>query len=443
MPRQRIFDTRNPGEIPGLVSLTEPGDCDRVTAIVDIPILGAPAAGKTQFVVSAVRTVRAHAPDIEGEELASNRALLRTVMNAQKPSPSATEPSSVPHYVFRVGAESLLEELGFWGRVSLLLRVGSWSRDLFLSVVVATAAFALLVFWRQAIDAAVIAGTSVAAAVAAIAGWSRARRRIASAGDVEIVFWDVAGEHVYSEKSADYYGFLETLSRERKRRARPWRAYAFAPVLVCNPLTLGTEPEESAFARLRQLVPIFAALNEPHPRALIAVNHFYAATRVCEPDRDRDDIVTVRVEHREGEALTCEVRREVVRKLCVDAEDGSDGGARITHLRFDAGTLISARAGDGDVVTCEYREGPGGFEGEARREFFAWLADTAYCASHRPRFAPVIHPAPDLADDTDDRWSPTGEHAAVTLEGMTRVVQQNRRSGWDGDDARAWSGTDA
>lgn len=437
MPRQRVFDTQNPGEIPGLGSLTQPDDSVQVTSVVDIPILGAPSAGKTQFVVSAVRTVRAHAPDIEGDELASNRELLRTVMNAQKPNPSATASDSVPHYVFRVGAESLLEELGFWGRVSLLSRVGSLSRDLFLSIVIGAAALSLLVFWRQGIDAAVIAGSAVATLVSIVIGWTRARRRIETSGDVEIVFWDVAGEHVYSEKSADYYGFLETLSRERKRRARPWRAYAFAPVLVCNPLTLGTEPEESSFARLRKLVPIFAALNEPNPRALIAVNHFAAAQRVCQPDLERDDVVIVGVK-RGDRSEVCEVRREVVRKLCVDAEDGSDGGARITYLRFDAGSLLSPVDGDDDdVMSCEYREGPGGFEGEARREFFEWIATMAYCASHRPRYAPVINPMPpDVAEHADhERWSPNGENAALTLEAMTRAVE-------DGHQTRAWSGTE-
>ena len=70
-------------------------------------------------------------------------------------------------------------------------------------------------------------------------GLGISRRRFLAMGEIEIVFWDVAGEHVYSESAADYYTFLSALVRERHARKSPSRSYAFAPILMCNPLSLG------------------------------------------------------------------------------------------------------------------------------------------------------------------------------------------------------------
>jgi hypothetical protein len=449
MSRQPIYDSQKLGEIPGLVSLTEPAEDERIIAIVDVPILGAPRAGKTQFVVTAVRTLRAHAPDLDGAEIHHNRDLLRTVMNAREPSPGATSIDSVPHYVFRVGASSLWSELGLSTRALLALRAGLL-RDLALAAVVGAVAFAVLLFWRTSVDGAVVAGAIAALAASAAIGWRAARGRFRAGGEIEVVFWDVAGAHVYSETSADYYGFLERLVRERRRRARPWRGHVFAPVLVCDPISLGLDPHESSFARLRKLLPIFSALNEPSPRALIAINRYSSVARVCEPDRDRDDVVTLRVSRRDDGEQRAEpseqrVRREVLRKLCVDSEDGWAEGVHVRHLRFDAADLVDVRLA-GDTIECEYRDGTGGFEGDARRTFFSWLAEVAVFASHRPRFAPL--PAPNAAGvvsgnvsgvesrvvmdvavermNPELRWQPAGDHARRTLQGMSSAIEEHR-----------------
>ena len=80
-------------------------------------------------------------------------------------------------------------------------------------------------------------GVMLAAAVTAVA----ARRRLAKSGEIEVVFWDVAGEHVYSAAAADYYALLAALVDVRQRRADELgRGYALAPVLICNPIALGT-----------------------------------------------------------------------------------------------------------------------------------------------------------------------------------------------------------
>jgi hypothetical protein len=97
-----------------------------------------------------------------------------------------------------------------------------------------------------------------------------ARRRLSRFGDIEIVFWDVAGEQVYSAAAADYYTLMGRLVDARRRRADELgRAYAFAPILICNPLALGTDDEGSPYERLRELLPLFAALDRD---ALVSTN---------------------------------------------------------------------------------------------------------------------------------------------------------------------------
>ena len=74
---------------------------------------------------------------------------------------------------------------------------------------------------------------------------------------MEVAFWDVAGEQVYSSSAADYYHLLAHLVEARRRRAEQLgRAYAFAPILICNPISLGTADEGSPYERMRQLLPL-------------------------------------------------------------------------------------------------------------------------------------------------------------------------------------------
>jgi hypothetical protein len=159
---------------------------------------------------------------------------------------------------------------------------------------------------------------------------------------------------------------------------------------------------------------------------------------VCEPDRDRNDVVELQLSRRDEPSSTLSlpspyrIRREVVRKLCLDSEDGREDGVDIAHLRFDAADLVSASPVDGDpnVIACEYRDGTGGLEGDARRDFFIWIARVAFGASHRPRIAPalvvddLIEPGPAAGAET--RWGPIGDEASRTLEAMNRVVEENR-----------------
>lgn len=92
----------------GLASLTAPGPDEPVAAVIDIAVIGARGDGKTQFIVHAIRTLCAAAPELGPVELALNRDVMGLVMNARAPRTMATPPGVVPHYVFRVPLASLL-----------------------------------------------------------------------------------------------------------------------------------------------------------------------------------------------------------------------------------------------------------------------------------------------------------------------------------------------
>jgi hypothetical protein len=229
--------------------------------------------------------------------------------------------------------------------------------------------------------------------------------------------WDVAGEHVYSESAAEYHAFLDALVRARRGRAEATgRAYAFAPILVCNPLALGEHADGSPYARLRELLPLFARLDPGASRALIAINRWAVVEAICADGAQRDERVAIAARARDEEphasALPVVVR-DVVRQHCRDAEDGREGDLVLTHLRYDAGAQCSARttpwsewsgaastgrwstpaAAVDHVLEYEYSDGPGAFGGEARQAFLAWLGELAFPRRVRAR-APSAPPLP-------------------------------------------------
>jgi hypothetical protein len=419
-----MFEREEVEGIRGLTSLTEPGPEEPVGAVVDVAVIGARGDGKTQFIVHAIRSLRAYAPLLEGAEHQYNRDALQVVLNAREPRPDATTPGVVPHYVFRIRPGSLLSQVGFGGRLRILTRAAGLGTYLVLALLNAAALAGALFAIRGAVDAAVIAAPIAALVVGAGLGWLLARRRFARTGEIEIVFWDVAGEHVYSDSAADYYSFLAALVRQRRERTTATRGHAFAPVLICNPLSLGTHEQGSSYARLRKLIPLFASLEVRAPKAMVAINRWSVVERVCEPDSDREELVAVVPQNRadldpdrppsEPAAPATDplpvVRREVLRRLCLDAEDGSEVDVRFTYLRYDAGMQCEFRdrswkgwdqLDDGSrrrwrapttvepsvAVDYIYEEGPGSFEGRTRRRFLGWLADLAY--PRRSQRAPV------------------------------------------------------
>lgn len=413
MARRAVFLSEHVPGIRGLTALTEPDEGEPVDAVVDVAVIGARGDGKTQFIVHAIRTLRAYGPALIGAEAQHHRDIMKVVLDARAPRPEATAPGVVPHYVFRIRPAALYAGLGAGARASLLAattRLGAWSAaGLAAAAGVVAGAGAL----GASIEVAALAGAGVAAGSTALAA-AGAARRFARGGEIEVVFWDVAGEHVFSSSCADYHAFLDALVRERRRRATT-RRYAFAPVLLCNPLGLGVDREGSPYQRLRQVVPLFASLDAA-ARVLVAVNRWSLVEALCEADRDRDEVVRV-AERRRGEPArdepAPEVRREVVRAWCRDAEDGRDDDVTITHLRYDAGTRCAVRAGDDGAVDYEWDDGPGAFAGEARRTFLGWLGDLAYRAPAPA--APIEAPVPEAAplEEPPITLPPLGEGAEV------------------------------
>ena len=482
MSRAALFETEEVDGIRGLTALTEPDRNEDVGAIIDLAVIGARGDGKTQFIVHAIRTLRAYAPPLSGMEHEHNRDILRMVMNAREPCPDATRPGVVPHYVFRLAPEDLLAQIGFAGRLGLLARAAGLRLYLLLALINATALVALFVFLRGALDPVGVAVGSGALAVGAGLGWALARRRFLAAGETEIVFWDVAGEHVYSHSAADYYSFLSALVRRRRERAagldsRPGGyAYGFAPILLCNPLALGLRRDGSAYARLRRLIPLFATLGGRAARAMVAINRWSVVEGICQRDSERDQVVAVapRARHPAGDsegggvgteaeveaahrsdeppAALPVVRRDVVRRHCLDAEDCDDMGISFTYLRYDAGIQceLTAREWQGYdalpervrsryrapsvddtavFIDYEYEDGPGSFEGDTRATFLRWLATMAYGRRtvKEVRDATLASPREEEDDAawsaSDLRWGPRGAEAERALREMTRAIE--------------------
>lgn len=371
VPRRLSLFADDPvAELRGLGALTDPDD--DVAAVIDLAVIGARGDGKTQFIVHAIRALHAHAPALDGAEQRLNQDVMRLVLDPRATRPDATPPGVVPHFTFRVRAAGLLDRLRGMGAVRLAWRAGRVGLAIVLAAALAIAGVVIGVRGEAAAGVAVGASGALIGALAALA----ARRRIAALGDVEVVFWDIAGEQVYSAAAADYYTLLGRLVDARRRRADACgRAYAFVPVLICNPLALGTDDEGSPYERLRELLPLFAALDRDAARALIAINRWSVVDPICARGAPRDEAVTVTACARgEEPSAPRAVSREQVRVHCLDAEDGRDKGVRMTYLRYDT----AIRAGvdvdvEGGAIAYEFDDGPGAFSGDARYRFLDWI----------------------------------------------------------------------
>jgi hypothetical protein len=371
VPRRLSLFASDPiAELRGLGTLTDPDD--DVAAVIDLAVIGARGDGKTQFIVHAIRALHAHAPALAGAEQRLNQDVMRLVLDPRAIRPDATPPGVVPHFTFRVRAAGLLDRLRGLGAVRLAWRAGRVGLALVLAAALVIAGVVVAV--RGGAAAGVVVGASGALVGAAAA--LVARRRIAALGDVEVVFWDIAGEQVYSAAAADYYTLLGRLVDARRHRAAACgRAYAFVPVLICNPLALGTDDEGSPYERLRELLPLFASLDRDAARALIAINRWSVVDPICARGALRDEVVTVTSRARGEEPSPMHtVAREQVRAHCLDAEDGRAKGVRLTYLRYD--TAIRAGVdvdGESGSLAYEFDDGPGAFSGNARYRFLEWI----------------------------------------------------------------------
>lgn len=368
--RAALFGEEPVAELRGLHALTDPDD--GVTAVVDLAVIGARGDGKSQFIVHAIRALHAHAPALGGAEQRLNQDVMRLVLDPRATRPDATPPGAVPHFTFRVRAAGLLERLRGGAALHLVWRATGVGLALVAAAVLVATGVALAARGASLLAVAIGAGGALVLGIAALV----ARSRIARLGDIEVVFWDIAGEQVYSAAAADYYAFLVRLVDARRRRAESaGRAYAFVPVLICNPLALGTGDAGSAYERLRELIPLFAAIDRDAGRALVAINRWSVVEPICARGALRDEAVRV-VSCARGDGATLErtVAREQVRAHCLDAEDGRQHGVHYTHLRYDTAiwTAVEVDPQSGALLH-NYDDGPGALGGDARHRFLGWL----------------------------------------------------------------------
>lgn len=405
MSRWKLFDAEPVAGMRGAASLTEPAD--DVAAVVDIAVIGARGDGKTQFILHAIRTLDARAcPDLMEEERANSQRIKTVAMNADAPSPDATPPGFIPHYAYRAHPGPLLEQLDAGARVALLAHTARLRVHLLIAAIAAAAIAAGALALGHGLAAA-IAGAAVALVVLGLLAWSLSRRRLVKAGEIEVVFWDVAGEHVSKDGGA-YHSFLDEVAQ--RRRAVGGRRYAFAPVLLCNPLSLGVHRDGSTFTKLRKLLPLFASINRGSGRtgggksqALIVINRASVIDELTAHDGDAGEQVEVVTRaRRDGHEL--EVRRDVVGRgvvqhHCVDVEAGVVDGVALAYLRYDAGDQCRSTARRPDTgqpagVDYVYTDDVAPFQDRARSEFLAWLAELAYGAPAPVERAPVEEVVP-------------------------------------------------
>src|SRR5664279_4470530 len=177
---------------------------DEIAAVIDVAVIGARGDGKTQFLVHAIRALHGRAPALAGTEQDLNRTMMRLVLDPRAPRPDATPPGVVPHFTFRVRAAALFARLGWSGAFRLACKLARITGLVVLACALVVAG--LVIALRGAVAPGVVVGATgaVLAAIAALI----ARGRIERAGEIEIVFWDVAGEQIYSPSAADYHALL-------------------------------------------------------------------------------------------------------------------------------------------------------------------------------------------------------------------------------------------
>lgn len=432
--RRKLFPTDPGGVASGAASLTDPGDA--VAAVVDLAVIGCRGDGKTQFILNAIRTLDAYAaPGLIDAERENSQRIHRIALDARAPSLDATAPGARPHYVYRVEPGTILSQLEVWGRLGLLARTARLWTHTALALGNAAAVGGLL--WALDKPPALALGTGLGLALALIvAGVALSVRRFRAGGEIEVVFWDVAGEDAL--KGGDYHELLRTVVERRRQEARP---YGFAPVLVCNPLSLERHQDGGSYVRLKKVLPMYASLDRVDRRALIVVTRARLVEELCADGSDEDERIAVRSlvrrnAHGRADAAAPPVRhdepvvvtRGAVQRHCRDAEDGVENGIAVTYLRYEAGDdcAFSTRPGDDGAPVLEYTytDDVAAFEGEVRAAFLAWLAELAYRAPRRAAAAP----APIAAAFPDDE-RPARDDVVVPPRAAGETVPSSASSG--------------
>ncbi len=158
---------------------------------------------------------------------------------------------------------------------------------------------------------------------------------------------------------------------------------------------------------MRQLLPLFAALDPTAARAMIAINRWAVVDPICARGALRDEVVSVSPSGR-GEAPSPPraVAREQVRANCLDAEDGRDQDVRLTYLRYDTAIKTNVEVDrEAATIAYAYDDGPGAFSGAAATRFLDWVIGLVRW--------PAAHPEPAAA--TAATMLPTSVTTAAPL----------------------------
>src|SRR5689334_21535456 len=122
-----------------------------------------------------------------------NRDVLRLVLDPRATRPDATPPGVVPHFTFHRRSAGLFDRLSWLGAARLAWRATGVASAVMLAAALLVLGAIAGVKLRTEPGVIIAASGALIGGVAALA----ARRRIARTGDIEVAFWDVAGEQVY------------------------------------------------------------------------------------------------------------------------------------------------------------------------------------------------------------------------------------------------------
>ena len=460
--RQRDLFAKEPVvKLAGLTDLTAPSADDHVAAVVDVVVVGAHDDGKTQFLSNLIWTLAGQPPaGLSAQEDAQSERLKERTLDPKNPHHGATPVGKVRHYVRRIAARHLLRSLPLTDWLATLLRSGAAWAYAGLAVVASGLALVALRLLRHDFDTWTCAGAGLAAVLGLLAAACAAARDLGAAGDVEVVFWDVAGENVWTQGANNLHRFLCALVAARMQRATATCPYAFAPILICNPLSVGESAEESTYARLRSLMPEFACIHRPGQEVLVVVNRWNLVRAICARSQaDPGERLAVLAESRNaprdegaaGAALPLPVvRRGAVIQNCRDGDPVEVRGTRFRLVHVEAGLEAQARACPAeewpalpdetrarwrlpDAVTTffhyTYAEGVREIDGGARAELVRWLAGLVWPWRHGGRVPAVAVEAEESATEPAPA-TPVVDPGAAPDPAQTLLMYG--RSGGDG-----------
>ncbi len=415
--RVQVFESDPVPGVSGLTSLSGPNSEERVRAVIDIPLIGPPRSGKSQFAATLLRTLKARAPELPTHEAHGNRVVMRSVMGAS-PAQGPRSDQVVPHYTFRVSVAALLEMLPATARVGALLGTHRVQLPIGSTLVCIALSICGGVFLSPLLAAAFASASLLLISLLFVRSIKVATARAENDGEVELVLWDPPGDFYRAERAADTYDFLAHLARRRQEARLAWRGYSFLPALVINPIDFGTASRRSELMRMRGLLPMFAALDGEKPRALVAINRWTLVAGACPNGACKDDSITAVACDRDGQSSRYELSRMAIASDLVETEDGNEAGVDIRYLRYESATDAEVEFRN-DAIEYTAQGAGGSLVGVSRVSLVRSIAELALAPTGgfqgAMRYEEGERPLP-------QGYEPDEMDARVTLEAMTEAL---------------------